>query len=63
MVFMAFMTIWALILNQGSFGAANNLLLQIVNGVVLLIAVWIVVEGVIKIFGSDDTAAPAGDAA
>jgi carbon starvation protein len=37
-------------LNQVSFGAANNMLLQVINVIVLLIAIWIVVEGVIKFF-------------
>jgi carbon starvation protein len=49
-IFMSVMTIWAVILNQVSFGAANNMLLQVINVIVLLIAIWIVVEGVIKFF-------------
>ncbi|MBC2703231.1 carbon starvation protein A [Desulfobacula sp.] len=47
-VFMMVMTIWALALNQSKFGTADNTLLQIVNGLILLLAIWIVVEGVIK---------------
>ncbi len=47
-VLMMFMTIWALILNQTSFGNANNMMLQVINGVILLLAIWITVEGVIK---------------
>jgi len=47
-VLMMFMTIWALILNQNSFGNANNMMLQVINGVILLLAVWITVEGLIK---------------
>jgi len=49
-IFMSVMTIWAVILNQVEFGAANNMLLQVINVVILLIALWIVVEGVIKFF-------------
>jgi len=49
-IFMSVMTIWAVILNQVSFGAANNILLQIINAVILIIALWIVVEGVVKFF-------------
>ena len=49
-VFMAIMTIWAVIVNQVKFGSANNALLQVVNIIILVIAVWIVVEGVIKFF-------------
>jgi carbon starvation protein len=37
-------------MNQVKFGAANNMLLQVVNLIILLIAVWIVVEGVVKFF-------------
>jgi len=47
-VLMMFMTIWALILNQNSFGNANNMMLQVINGVILLLAIWITVEGLIK---------------
>ncbi|MBU0463553.1 MAG: carbon starvation protein A [Proteobacteria bacterium] len=47
-VLMMFMTIWALILNQTSFGASNNMMLQIINGVILLLAIWITVEGFLK---------------
>ena len=47
-VLMMFMTVWALVLNQSKFGTADNTLLQIVNGLILLLAIWIVVEGIIK---------------
>lgn len=63
MVFMAVMTIWALILNQGSFAAKSNMLLQVVNAAILIVAVWIVIEGVIKILGSGGTAQPADQSA
>lgn len=59
---MMFMTIWALIINQGKFGASNNLLLQSVNGLILFLAAWIVIEGVIKfvsISGGSDRVADA----
>ncbi|MGB9437429.1 MAG: carbon starvation protein A [Desulfobacterales bacterium] len=49
-IFMSVMTIWAVILNQVKFGAAHNPLLQVINIVILFIAVWIVVEGVVKFF-------------
>jgi carbon starvation protein len=49
-VFMSVMTIWALIMNQFTFGAADNLLLQLVNLIILIIAIWIAVEGTIKFF-------------
>ncbi|MEX1298125.1 MAG: carbon starvation protein A [Desulfotignum sp.] len=47
-LFMMVMTIWALILNQGSFGNAHNTLLQVVNAIILILAVWITVEGVLR---------------
>lgn len=46
---MMVLTIWALILNQTSYGANHNVLLQIVNGISLVLAVWIFIEGLIKI--------------
>jgi carbon starvation protein len=49
-VFMSFMTIWALIMNQYKFGSAHNALLQTINFIILVIAVWIVIEGLIKFF-------------
>ncbi len=52
-IFMSVMTIWAVILNQVEFGAANNMLLQVINAIILLIALWIVVEGVIRFFTMD----------
>ncbi len=51
-MFMAVMTIWAVILNQVSFLGAHNMLLTVINICILLIAVWIVIEGVIKFFAS-----------
>jgi carbon starvation protein len=56
-VFMAVMTIWATILNQVAFGKANNPLLQVINIIVIIIAVWITIEGVVKFFSMGDTAA------
>jgi carbon starvation protein len=56
------MTIWAVTMNQFTFGANHNLLLQIVNFVILVIAVWIAIEGAIKFFAPQDeskTPAPA----
>ena len=49
-IFMSVMTIWAVIINQIDFGAAQNMLLQAINVLILLIALWIVAEGVIKFF-------------
>ncbi len=49
-VFMAVITIWAVIVNQIQYGADHNALLQAINLCILLIAAWVVVEGLIKFF-------------
>ena len=49
-IFMSVMTIWAVIMNQFKFGGAHNMLLQVINIVILFIALWIVIEGVLKFF-------------
>ncbi len=53
-VFMLVMTIWALVLNQGSFGTQNNMLLQVINVIILIIALWIAVEGIVKFFSPSE---------
>jgi carbon starvation protein len=53
-IFMSVMTIWAVIMNQFKFGTAHNMLLQVINLVILIIAVWIAIEGVIKFFSTDE---------
>ena len=57
-IFMSVMTIWAVIMNQVEFGAAHNPLLQAINIIILFIALWIVVEGVIKFFTMDGDMPP-----
>jgi len=49
-LFMSVMTLWASVLNQFQFGVENNLLLQIINAAIVLIVLWIIIEGVIKFF-------------
>ena len=49
-VFMAVMTIWAVIMNQSKFLGAENILLSIINICILITAIWIAVEGIIKFF-------------
>jgi carbon starvation protein len=56
-VFMAVMTLWATVLNQLTFGRAHNMLLQSINFVIIILAAWIVVEGFIKFFQTDETTA------
>ena len=59
-IFMSVMTIWAVILNQVSFGAAGNMMLTVINICILILALWIAIEGVIKFFGTEEEpAAPA----
>jgi len=60
-IFMAVMTLWAAILNQVQFGSAHNLLLQSINIAIIIIAAWILVEGVVKFFQTDDTAGREGE--
>ena len=48
--FMAVMTLWAAVMNQLQYGTAHNFLLQSINIAIILIAVWIVIEGVVKFF-------------
>jgi carbon starvation protein len=53
-VFMSVMTIWAVIMNQVKFGASHNALLQVINFCILVIALWILVEGVVKFFTMEE---------
>ena len=57
-IFMAVMTIWAVIMNQIKFGATHNVLLQVINICILFVALWIVVEGVIKFFVTHEAPPP-----
>lgn len=52
--FMSVMTLWASILNQVDFNGREDLLLLIINASIILIVIWIVIEGLIKIFGRSD---------
>jgi carbon starvation protein len=49
-IFMAVMTIWAVIMNLVDFLGAHNTLLTVINVCILIVSVWIVVEGVVKFF-------------
>ena len=50
-IFMTIMTVWAVILNQVKFLNAHNILLQTTNFIILIIAVWITIEGIVKFLG------------
>jgi carbon starvation protein len=49
-IFMSVMTIWAAILNQFEYGGAHNILLQVINAAIILIVLWVTVEGVVEFF-------------
>ncbi|MBN1225593.1 MAG: carbon starvation protein A [Deltaproteobacteria bacterium] len=51
-LFMAIMTIWAVIVNQTTFLGAHNMLLTVINLFILVLAVWIVIEGFVRFFSS-----------
>lgn len=53
--FMTFMTIWAVVMNQLKFDAAHNVMLMVINIAILIIAVWIAFEGLIKFFKTEET--------
>jgi len=62
--FMVVMTFWALVINQGMYMKQGNVLLQIINGMVLVIAAWVVVEGVLRFVAMlGGTPTPAADTA
>jgi carbon starvation protein len=59
-IFMSVMTIWAVILNQVSFSAGKNGLLTVINICILIVALWITIEGIIKFFlTAEEPTAPA----
>ena len=51
-MFMSVMTVWALIINERNFISAGNGLLYIVNAIVIVLAIWIVLEGFGNLFKS-----------
>jgi carbon starvation protein len=58
-LFMCIMTIWATIMNQVDFFGSFQPLLFLVNGLIIVIALWITIEGIIRFFSQpqiEDTA-------
>jgi carbon starvation protein len=53
--FMSVMTLWASVINQVIFTTQKDFLLMLINAAVILIVLWIVVEGLIKFFQSEKT--------
>ncbi len=57
-VFMSVMTAWALVLNQTKFLSGHKTLLVVLNAVILLISVWIAIEGLVKFLTIKGTGEP-----
>jgi carbon starvation protein len=58
-LFMCIMTIWATIMNQVDFFGSFQPLLFLVNGLIIVIVLWITIEGIIRFFSHpqiEDTA-------
>ncbi len=49
-LFMAIMTFWASMMNESHFFASKKILLLTVNGVIIFLVLWIMIEGVYKFF-------------
>ncbi|NOX16771.1 MAG: carbon starvation protein A [Chlorobi bacterium] len=47
-VFMLVVSFWAAVENQIHFGAANNILLQVINLIIIISMLWVAVEGFMK---------------
>ncbi|MGE4292001.1 MAG: carbon starvation protein A [Desulfovibrio sp.] len=56
-LFLASMTIWAIMINQGMYAAKDNMLLMGLNMLVLGVSIWVIVEGLIRFFKTDGTEA------
>ena len=52
-VFMVIMTLWGLVYNEVTFFSQGNALLYIVNAIVIVITVWMSIEGLAKGFSKD----------
>ena len=48
-VFMIIMTVWALFINEANFLGAGNILLIVVNAIIILIALWVIFEGLMAL--------------
>ncbi len=55
-LFMVVMTTWALILNERNFVTAKNGLLFTVNAVIIIVMLWLVIEGLMALFGKREEA-------
>jgi carbon starvation protein len=48
--FMSVMTIWASLLNQFDYGKEQNILLQVINAAIIVIVLWVTIEGILQFF-------------
>jgi carbon starvation protein len=55
-LFMVVMTAWALIMNEGNFVTSGNGLLITINAVVIVIVLWLIIEGLVALFGKREAA-------
>ncbi len=52
-IFMLVMTIWGAVMNEKNFIASGNWLLILINGIILLLAIWMIVESIIIFIKKD----------
>ncbi|MBU8912914.1 MAG: carbon starvation protein A [Spirochaetales bacterium] len=57
--FMIVMTLWALVINERNYINGGNWLLVVLNSAIMLIAVWVVIEGAVAFLGSKPKAVAA----
>jgi len=53
-LFMACMTVWAIIVNQGMYMAKGQTLLSVLNIIVLGCAIWVIIEGLVRFFATSE---------
>jgi carbon starvation protein len=46
MIFMIFMTTWGMIANFRNYLAAGNTLLAVIDGIIIILEIWMIVEAV-----------------
>ena len=47
-LFLAGMTLWAILVNQGLYMDSGNMLLQVLNMLVFVVSIWVIAEGLIR---------------
>ncbi len=52
-IFMLVMTIWGAVMNEKNFITSGNWLLILINGIILLLAIWMIVESIIIFMKKD----------